>query len=140
MSKGDVGKSFENEDLADEVIKLLCRPDAERQVKLLLARHMQDAENAAAGLEGSDGSVILTERNKAALKVLRQTLNEGKKHISIFYGAAHMPSMSETLVKDFGFKPVSIEWRMAWDLAIRGDKPSVLEQLLREGLKAFDDE
>jgi hypothetical protein len=140
MSKGDVARELDTGDLADEMIKMFCRPDAERQVKLLLARHMGDAEKAAAGMDGPDGSVILTERNKAALKVLRKTLDEGKKHISIFYGAAHMPSMSETLVKDFGFKPVSVEWRMAWDLAIRADKPSLVEQLLREGLKAFDDE
>jgi hypothetical protein len=29
---------------------------------------------------------------------------------------------------------------MAWDLAIRADQPSVLEKLLREGLKGFDEE
>jgi hypothetical protein len=126
--------------MADEVIKLLCRPDGERQLKLMLARHMQDVESTAAGLDGPDGSVILTERNKAALKVLRQTLDDGKKHISIFYGAAHMPTMSETLVKDFGFKPVAVEWRTAWDLAIRSDQPSMIEKLLRGGLKAFDEE
>jgi hypothetical protein len=140
MSKGSAMPDLNADDMADDLIKLLCRPDAERQVKLMLARHMQDVEQTAAGLDGPDGSVILTERNKAALKVLKTTLEEGKKHISIFYGAAHMPSMSETLRKDFGFRPVSVEWRMAWDLAIRADQPSVLEKLLREGLKAFDEE
>jgi hypothetical protein len=140
MSKGDSVANVNTDELADELIRMFCRPDAERQVKLLLARHMQDVENTAAGLDGPDGSVILTERNKAALKVLKETLAAGKKHVSIFFGAAHMPSMSQTLQKDFGFKPVSVEYRMAWDLAIRADKPSVIEQLLREGLKAFGED
>jgi hypothetical protein len=140
MSKGDSVANVNTDDMAEELIRMFCRPDAERQVKLLLARHMQDVENTAAGLDGPEGSVILTERNKAALKVLKETLTAGNKHVSIFYGAAHMPSMSQTLQKDFGFKPVSIEYRMAWDLAIRADKPSVIEQLLREGLKAFGED
>ena len=118
---------------------VLCRPDSERQLKLMLARHMNDAEDVAAGLDGPGGSVILTERNKAALAVLADSLKGNKKHISIFYGAAHMPSMSKTLINEMGFKPVATEWRMAWDLAIRADQPSAIEKLLRDGLKALDE-
>jgi hypothetical protein len=139
MSKGDGAANLNAEDLPGELIAMLCRPDAERQGKLLLARHMGDMEKAAAGLDGPDGSVILSERNKAALKVLAKTLGDGKKHISIFYGAAHMPSMSETIQKDMGFKPVSVEWRMAWDLSIRADRPSMIETILRDGLKVLDE-
>ena len=127
------------EDLPTALIEMITRPDSERQMKLLLAKHMGDAEKTAAGLEGEDGSVILSERNKAALKVLKDQLAKGKKHISIFYGAAHMPSMSDTLQKDFGFKPVAIEWRTAWDLAIRADQPSLIESLLKDAVKALDE-
>jgi hypothetical protein len=140
IAHGKSSEALDTSNVIDELITTICRPDSERQLKLMLARHMGDMEKAAAGLGGPEGSVILTERNKAALKVLSSTLAEGKKHISIFYGAAHMPGMSETLMKDFGFKPVGIEWRMAWDLAIRTDRPSAIEQLLRDGLKALDDE
>ena len=139
MSRGSAVKGLETENVVDELITMLCKPDSERQLKLLLARHMGDMEKTAAGLDGPGGSVILTERNKAALKVLSDTLTQGKKHISVFYGAAHMASMSETLTKEMGFKPVGIEWRMAWDLAIRADRPSAIEQLLRDGLKALDE-
>ena len=138
MSKGDVANGLNTDDLAGELIAMFCRPDGERQVKLLLARHMGDMEKTAAGLGGADGSVILGERNKAALKVLTKTLAEGKKHISIFYGAAHMASLSDTLQKEMGFKPVSVEWRMAWDLSIRADHPSFIEEILRNGLKVLD--
>jgi hypothetical protein len=141
MAKGNSGKSAAStDDVADDLITMLCRPDSERQIKLMLAKHMQDVEQTAAGIDGPDGSVILSERNKAALKVLKKTLAAGKQHVSIFYGAAHLPSMSETLQKDFGLKPVSIEWRMAWDLGIRADHPSLIEKLLRDGLKALEDD
>src|SRR5258706_936319 len=140
MSKGSSATDgLDTSNILDELITTVCRPDSERQLKLLLARHMGDMEKAAAGLGGADGSVILTERNKAALKVLSTTLADGKKHISIFYGAAHMPGLSETLTKDLGFKPVGIEWRMAWDLAIRADQPSAIEKFLRDSLKALDE-
>lgn len=140
MSKGDVTTGLASDDLAGELITMFCRPDGERQVKLLLARHMGDMEKSAAGLDGPNGSVILSERNKAALKVLSATLADGKKQISVFYGAAHMAGMSEKLQKEMGFKPVSVEWRMAWDLAIRTDHPSFIEGLLRDGLKVLDQE
>ena len=99
---------------------------------------MNDVEAMAAGLDGVNGSVILTERNKAAMSVLKETVGSGKKTISVFYGAAHMPSMAES-VKQLGFKPVGVEWKLAWDLAIRGDQPSAVEQLLRQGLKLLDE-
>ena len=140
MSHGDAANSLATDDLASDLITMLCRPDGERQVKLLLARHMGDMEKTAAGLGGPNGSVILTERNKAAIKVLKDTLANGKKHISVFYGAAHMASMSETLEKEMGFKPVSVEWRMAWDVAIRADQPSAIEKFLRGGVKALEEE
>ena len=127
------------EELANDLIKIICRPDSERQLKVMLARHMNDIESMASGLDGKDGSVILTERNKAALNVLRETLNDAsKKKISIFYGAAHMASMAQSL-KDMGFKQVSADWKTAWDLAIRADQPSAIEKLLRQGMKALDD-
>lgn len=140
MAHPDKGPAdFDSDHLVDELITMVTRPDSERQIKLMLARHMGDAEQAAAGLEGPGGSVILTERNKAALKVLKQTLKEGRKHISIFYGAAHMPSMSKS-IEAMGFHPVSTEYRMAWDLAIRADQPSLVEQLLRDGIKSLSDD
>jgi hypothetical protein len=133
------GANLDGDQVINELINIVTRPDSERQMKLLLARHMGDAEKAAAGMDGPNGSVILTERNKAAMKVLAKTLKEGKQNISVFYGAAHMPSMSQTLMKDLGFHPVGIEYRMAWDLAIRADQPSLIEQFLKDGVKALNE-
>lgn len=121
-----------------ELIRVVTRPDSERQLKLLIARHMVDIEAGAAGF-GGEGSVIVTERNKAAMNVLSDTIASGKKKIALFYGAAHMPDFAKRL-EALGFKPVATEWRMAWDLKIRDDQPSAIEDFLVEGLKALSAE
>jgi hypothetical protein len=127
------------EQMLRELIRLVTRPDAERQIKLLLARHMMEVEMDAAGLGDPENSVIVVERNKAAMKALTDSIGQGRKKISIFYGAAHMPDFAKRL-GEIGFKPVQTEWRLAWDLAVRDDEPSVLEDLLIEGVKALSSE
>ena len=123
-----------------EMVKLVTRPDMERQVKTFLAKQMDQMQDAAMGLDGPGGSVILTERNKAAVKVLEETLKAGeKKKISVFYGAAHMPDLAKR-VREMGFKPVGqTEWKQAWDLTIRADQPSAIEQLFMEAIDALDE-
>ncbi len=115
----------------ENLIEMFTRPDMERQIKLLLARQMDGIEAGAMGLDGPGGSVIVTERNKAAIKVLSDTISAGKKKISIFYGAAHMPDMAKRL-HEMGFAPIDTQWNMAWDLAIRADQPSAMEKLLKD--------
>jgi hypothetical protein len=122
-----------------EMIRLVTLPDMERRVKLLVARHMMDVELTAAGLGDPKNNVIVHERNKAALSVLADSIAKGKKKITIFYGAAHMPDLAEHLTA-MGFKPVATKWRLAWDLTIRQDQPSALEDFIVEGLKALTDE
>ena len=66
---------------------------------------------------GSDGtSSIITERNFAALKVLKNQLLRGRKHIGIFYGAGHFRHMEKEMIDDFGFEVVSEDWITAWEL------------------------
>ena len=122
----------------EDLVKMFTRPDMERQVKLFIAKQLGQMEEHALGLDGPNGSVIVTERNKAAIKVLENVLTDGKKDIAIFYGAAHMPDFVERL-KAMGFKPVATEWRMAWDLTIRYDEPSAVEKVLIDMLKGFDE-
>lgn len=122
-----------------DLVKVLTRPDSERQIKLFVAKQLDQIEMSAAGLGGgADGSVIVTERDKKAMQVLSDTLAKGKKNIAIFYGAAHMPDMSDRL-KKLGFKPTSTDWHMAWDLTIRPDQPSAVEKLLDQAIDAMND-
>jgi hypothetical protein len=100
-----------------DILAAMNSPDSARQYKLLFARQFQDVEAQLAGLEGPNGSVLVTERNKAALRVLRETIASGKKNIGIFYGAGHMRGMEDALVGEMGFERVGVEWRVAWDMS-----------------------
>jgi hypothetical protein len=121
------------DDVTDS-LDLMTRPDGTRQFKLILARQMGSIERGAMGLDAMNGSVLLTERNKAAIRVLRDSLKQGKKNIAIFYGAAHMEDLADRLDL-LGFEPVSTKWHAAWDVHIREDKPSAF-QLLMEHAKS----
>jgi hypothetical protein len=122
----------------EDLIQMFTRPDGERQIKLLLAKNLAQLEEGGMGLDAMDGTVILTERNKAAISTLQRTLKEGKRDVAVFYGAAHMPGLSKELV-DMGFHPVAREWRRAWDLTIRANQPSAVENLLMNAAKGLDD-
>jgi hypothetical protein len=143
MSQASTQPSTEDQintdQMLEDLVKLVTRPDPQRQIKLLLARNMANIEEDAMGLSGPNGSVILTERNKAALAVLDDTLKSGKKDIAIFYGAAHMPDMARRLAER-GFKPIATQWHTAWDLTIRSDEPSAIEKTLLDAIKELETE
>ena len=67
-------------------------------------------------MEPESGSVILTERNKVALEVLKKRLEKGDKKIGIFYGAAHLADMEERLIGEFGLKKGKTVWNDAWSM------------------------
>lgn len=101
------------------------RTESARQLKLVLARQFMQMDQMLEGLDGPNGSVLVTERNKAALKVLQQELAAGKKKIGIFYGAAHLKGMEKILTAEMGFTQAGPpQWRVAWDLADPRNRPA----------------
>jgi hypothetical protein len=80
-----------------DLLGALGSPDRDRQLRLLLARQFKGIDEQITGMEGKDGTVLLTERNKAAMKALNQTMMKGKKNIGIFYGGAHLRDMEQRL-------------------------------------------
>ena len=50
----------------DQLVAVLTHPDMERQIKLLVARQLNEMEQSGKGLDVLGGTVILGERNKAA--------------------------------------------------------------------------
>ena len=91
-------------------------PDRARQLKLLFAQQMRQMDQMLAMLEGPDGSVIVTERNKRALEVLQEQLQAGAEDVGIFYGAAHLPDMEQRL-RAMGFEQAGEpEYLTAWDM------------------------
>jgi hypothetical protein len=118
LMKGDNGKAQDMDPM--QLLAALSSPDSARQLKLILAKQFENMDEMVAGLEGPNGSVLVTERNKAALRVLKDTMAVGKKNIGIFYGAAHMKDMEKRLTEEMGFKRTGVEYRVAWDLSPRG--------------------
>jgi hypothetical protein len=119
----------------DEAVDALTKPDMERRLRRMLARSMGDVEATAAAF--GQNSVILDERNKAALGALKQTLAKGHKNVAIFYGAAHMPDLGRRL-QEMGFKQESCEYLTAWDLTIRPEAPSAVDKLLDSTQKLLE--
>jgi len=100
-------------------LRALFSPNFAVDMKYIFAKQFQEMERISAGLDTDEGSVILTERNDVALKVLKKELASGHKKLSIFYGAAHLPDMKEKLIKDFGYQQTGTKWVTAWDLPKR---------------------
>ena len=99
-----------------ELLLALKSPDKAKQLKLLVGRQFADAEDLTSSLEGPNGSVILTERNKAAFAVLKDHIEKGDKKIGVFYGAAHLKGM-EALLLPMGFTQVGQPvWLKAWEI------------------------
>jgi hypothetical protein len=112
-----------------EAIALFTRPDGQRQLKVALAQELGSPDADIQSLLGPGPTVLVTERNKAAFAVLQQQIAAGKKKLAIFSGAAHMSDRSDRLTA-LGFVPVHTQWRVAWDLTIRPDEPSLAESML----------
>jgi hypothetical protein len=111
-------------DDVDFLSALFAKPDDRAlRLKRIMAEQFEDMETATAVLDGPEGSTIVTERNKAALRVLRQQFDAGHARIAIFYGAAHLPDMEERLDADFHLKPGGTKWLTAWDLSAQKTPP-----------------
>jgi len=85
-------------------------------LKRIMAEQFEGMEGAMMAIEGPQGSTIVSERNKVALKRLEEQLSAGKKKIAIFYGAAHMPDIEARLADEFGLKRAGEEWVTAWKM------------------------
>lgn len=63
----------------------------------------------------SGESVIIDDRNAKCLEVLEKQVKAGKKHFGIFYGAAHFPAMTKSLV-ELGYEKKKTVWLNAWEV------------------------
>lgn len=111
------GAGMEAMDVAGFLMALQS-PDRSRQLKLMLARQFNQMDSMLGGLGGPGGTVIVTERNRAALTTLQKRLSAGDRNVGIFYGAAHLSEMEKDLTGPMGFKQVGEpKWITAWDMA-----------------------
>lgn len=68
------------------------------------------------GLGQTIENSLINDRNSACVDVLKEQLSAGKKKISIFYGAAHMPDFEKRLLTEFGMERGETKWLTAWDM------------------------
>ena len=104
------------------LLALLSR-DRALVLKRLMAEEFENMEGSLMAIEGPKGSTLIGERNKVALKVLREQLSAGKRKIAIFYGAGHMSDMQRRLREEFQLVPVGTRWLTAWDMKAKRDPP-----------------
>ena len=106
-----------NKNLDAQLLVALFDKNRAITLKRLMAEQFEELETSMGLFSGKDGSTIITERNKVALKQLAQELQSGKKRIAIFYGAGHMQHMEEQLVEQFKLTRTSELWLTAWNLS-----------------------
>lgn len=125
MARAERGDAGSGSELGiGDVFGMLFGSQADRQLRLrrLMAEQFTDMDALTAAFGGDEGSTLITDRNAAAIGVLRQRIAKGDGTIAIFYGAAHMEDFDRKLRQDFGLQPGETEWLEAWDL--KGTPPS----------------
>ena len=129
--KKNPGKAAEMPDL----MSLLQDPAAPSKIKRLIAQQFEMMDAPGGGLGPTINTILVADRNQAAMKVLQKEIAKGRKKIGIFYGAAHMPDFEKRLREELDLVPVSTQWLPAWDLRLREiSLEEMLLRLLREKL------
>lgn len=119
------------------LLKLMLNRDVSADLKIALGRMFDQSEHTTGKLfDGENGSVILDGRNKVASEKLAEIIKQGKKKISIFYGAAHLPGLEELMIRDHGLTPSDTQWLPAW--TIEKPKPKAARNKAAPAEKAPD--
>jgi hypothetical protein len=114
-SAGEQTTSVAPEVLVGQFLLAAADPKQARALKYMLAQEFADVDRMAAPLHGPDGGVLLGKRNQAAIDALQQTVRDGKKHLALFYGAAHMSDLAQRL-EQLGYTPTTTRYLTAWDI------------------------
>ncbi len=77
-----------------DLLSLLLDPDASVKLKRLMAPQLATL-GGGTGLGPTINTILIGDRNAAAIKVFQKELAKGRKKIGIFYGAAHMPDFEQ---------------------------------------------
>ncbi|MCF6310937.1 MAG: hypothetical protein L3J39_00655 [Verrucomicrobiales bacterium] len=122
----------ESQEMLTALLTAVINGDA-ATIKRVLAPILSEAETLITRLEGEQGTIIVTERNKIAFEVLHEQLRFGKRKLAVLYGAGHMPDLEKRLQK-LGFHKTNTEWKTAWDIhdVPTGLSKNILGDLLQD--------
>jgi hypothetical protein len=98
-----------------QLLAALIDPNRPLALKRLMADQMGLIETGT-GLGPTLDTILVKDRNGAAIKVLQSEMRKGTRRIAIFYGAAHMPDFDRQLTHDLSFTREGMTWDCAWDL------------------------
>ena len=82
-------------------------------LKRSLAPFLGEAEELITEIEGEDGTVLITERNRVVMRRVNDVIAQGLKRLAVFYGAGHMPDLESRLLLE-GFAKGESIWADAW--------------------------
>ena len=88
------------------------------KTKRMMAEQFAHVGNGS-GMGSTIDQILIKDRNKVALRIMGKELNDGKKNVGLFYGAAHCQDFHRRLVK-FGFTASEPRWQTAWNLTEGG--------------------
>lgn len=98
---------------------LMFEPGAGNRLKRWLATELS-AQASGTGLGRTLETILVRDRNTAAMREFQHQLAKGHRKIALFFGAAHMPDFERRLVEDFGLEKANVHWQVAWDLRASG--------------------
>ncbi|KMT03079.1 hypothetical protein BVRB_8g196380 [Beta vulgaris subsp. vulgaris] len=96
----------------------LSRLDFGAAMKVFLAKRLT-SEFTQDTADVEEKSVIIGERNKAAIDALERAMDEGHNKIAILYGGGHMPDLGRRLREEFDLVPSEVQWVTAWTIRKR---------------------
>ena len=91
-------------------------PNRPLALKKMFAEQMDLLGGMGTGLGSTLDTILVQDRNTAAMNVLKKEIAKGTRRIAIFYGAAHMPDFDRRLTQELKLKRDSMVWDTAWDL------------------------
>jgi hypothetical protein len=126
-----LGKAGAPGDDEPDILSMLIDPTGGSKLKRLMAEQLINFSTGEGGLGRTLNTILVTDRNQAAMKVLQSQIGKGRKKIAIFYGIAHLSDFEKRLHDSLGLKRSSEQWLTAWDLRIKngglGDLLKLLE-------------
>jgi len=99
-----------------QLLAALFDSNRPRALKRLMADQMELVESGT-GLGPTLDTILVQDRNGAAMKALAREIKKGTAKIAIFYGAAHMPDFDRRLTQELKLNRQAMTWDRAWDMS-----------------------
>jgi hypothetical protein len=110
-------RAKKGDDFAElQLLAAIFDPNRPLALKKIMADQMEIL-GTGSGLGATLETMLIQDRNDAAMKVLSREIEKGTRKIAIFYGAAHMTDFDRRLTGALKLKRESIVWNRAWDLS-----------------------